>query len=470
MPSAANGKIDKQISSSTENALVDTASMTPIRQAITTIEHKIRNLEKRKSKLESYRDMQNSGKELNTDQKTALAKINEVMMTLEFARDLYKQFLGIAASSERDAKKQAKREAALKNQAEMARLREILLVQDALNQMGTDGVRDDFLNGRNGAAQLTEADLKLLDDLYPAVTPKHESGNPTTFTNEVQAAAEHLLAVVDGKPKDVFGGTYSQVKEILGKIHESGYFDQAQESPIEEESVEVPVEPPVLDLAEPLVEVSSEISLAGPIETITIEASNHPAIINRAPQQAPISVVQALQMSPVPHVLDSVPPHHQPPPQEIFFQPQPQPPRPITEMLGTGNFFFLQESEIDTPEQISTQTFTNQTFMPPPIPLPSHFQPLPHTSPVNHQMPPNGAVQQQVPVQDEALSKPQLVDDLEKHSLGRAQNRGPSLQPTSFYNNGYTNRTSRPAPQQHSRNNNGVQQHHQQGRAQTNRH
>lgn len=62
------------------------------------------------------------------------------------------------------------------------------------------------------------------------MTPKHESGNPTAFTNEVQAAAEHLLAVVDGKPKEVFGGTYSQIKEILGKIHESGYFDQAQVS------------------------------------------------------------------------------------------------------------------------------------------------------------------------------------------------------------------------------------------------
>lgn len=68
----------------------------------------------------------------------------------------------------------------------------------------------------------------MLDDLYPAVTPKHEAGNPTAFTNEVQAAAEHLLSTVDGKPKEVFGGTYSQIKEILGKIHESGYFDQAQ--------------------------------------------------------------------------------------------------------------------------------------------------------------------------------------------------------------------------------------------------
>lgn len=110
--------------------------------------------------MESYRDLQNAGKELNSDQKTAVAKYNEVIHTLDFTRDIYKQFLSINVASEKDAKKQAKREAAAKNQAELARLREILLVQDALNQMGNETVRDDFLHGKNGAAQLTEADLK----------------------------------------------------------------------------------------------------------------------------------------------------------------------------------------------------------------------------------------------------------------------------------------------------------------------
>lgn len=111
-------------------------------------------------KLESYRDLQNAGKELNADQKTAVAKYNEVMQTLEFARDLHKQLGGIAVVSEKEAKKQAKKEATAKNQAELARLREILLVQDALNQMGNEAVREDFLVGRNGAAQLSENDLK----------------------------------------------------------------------------------------------------------------------------------------------------------------------------------------------------------------------------------------------------------------------------------------------------------------------
>lgn len=66
-----------------------------------------------------------------------------------------------------------------------------------------------------------------MDDFYPVVTPKHEPGDPTAFTNQVQAAAEHLLAVVDGKPKEILGATYNQVKEVIGKIHESGYLDQA---------------------------------------------------------------------------------------------------------------------------------------------------------------------------------------------------------------------------------------------------
>lgn len=46
MPSAANVKIDKQITP--ENALVESNTPSPLRQAITVIEHKIRNLEKRK--------------------------------------------------------------------------------------------------------------------------------------------------------------------------------------------------------------------------------------------------------------------------------------------------------------------------------------------------------------------------------------------------------------------------------------
>jgi caprin-1 len=457
MPSAASVKIDKQINP--ENALTDSSqNLTPLRQAITVIEHKIRNLEKRKSKLESYKDLQNAGKELNADQKTAVAKFNEVISTLDFARDLCKQFLGIAVASEKDAKKNAKKEAAVKYQAELARLREILLVQDALNQMGNETVRDDFLNGRNGAAQLSETDLKLLDDLYPAVTPKHEAGNATAFMNEVQAAAEHLLAAVDGKPKEVFGGTYSQIKETLGKIHESGYFDQAQvyeeyvepelvaepeslptEALINNEIVEVVAPPPLQPQELPI----ANVPLTAPvIESLTIE--------NRATQPPPpVLVDQPPQLE---QGLTAEPTMYY---QQLPQQPSPpqlqQPPRPITEMLGTGSFFFLQESEIDPPEQIPSQTFTNQNFNnhpPHPVPVPPHFAVMPNNlTPTNHQVPQiqmgNNGIDDTLRTTEEPL---QIGKD-----GGAPPNRGPprpNNNQSYYQNNGF----NRPRQQNQNRN------------------
>lgn len=72
--------------------------------------------------MESYRELQNSGKDLNQDQKTAVARYDEVVQTLEFARDICKQFSSIATSSEKEAKKLARKEAAAKSQGELAKV------------------------------------------------------------------------------------------------------------------------------------------------------------------------------------------------------------------------------------------------------------------------------------------------------------------------------------------------------------
>lgn len=53
--------------------------------------------------------MQKAGKELNSDQKVAVAKYDEVSHTLDFIRDLAKQIGAVATAAERDAKKQAKK-------------------------------------------------------------------------------------------------------------------------------------------------------------------------------------------------------------------------------------------------------------------------------------------------------------------------------------------------------------------------
>lgn len=110
-------------------------------------------------------------------------------------------------------------------------MREVLLIQDALMNMGTQCVREDFLTGKNGAVKLSEEDLKYLDSLYNEVMMKHhrEEGEPT-FLQQVQKVAEHYVAIIDGKQREVVGTTYNKLKEIISSINQCGYFDQVHET------------------------------------------------------------------------------------------------------------------------------------------------------------------------------------------------------------------------------------------------
>jgi len=80
-------------------------------------------------KIESYREEQKNGKDLNSDQLAAVAKYEEVQQTLEFARDLCKQFNGIAVDAAKQLKKQARKDALEKSQQDLAKVKEILVVQ-----------------------------------------------------------------------------------------------------------------------------------------------------------------------------------------------------------------------------------------------------------------------------------------------------------------------------------------------------
>lgn len=60
-------------------------------------------------KLESYRDIEKSGKPLNEDQKTALSKFDVVAQTLDFVREISKQIAPIAAGAEKEVKKKQKK-------------------------------------------------------------------------------------------------------------------------------------------------------------------------------------------------------------------------------------------------------------------------------------------------------------------------------------------------------------------------
>ncbi|XP_015434983.1 PREDICTED: LOW QUALITY PROTEIN: caprin homolog [Dufourea novaeangliae] len=465
MPSA-NPKLEKQAS---------TETVEPIRQAIIVIEHKIRNLEKRKVKLESYKDLQKNGRELNTDQKTAVAKYDEVLQTLDITRELYKQILGIAQEAVKQQKKMARKEAIERMQQDIAKVREVLLIQDALMNMGTDSIREDFLTGKNGAVKLSEEDLKYLDSLYNEVMTKHHREGEPTFLQQVQKVAEHYVAIVDGKQREVVGTTYNKLKEIINSINQCGYFDQVREVETAVEVTEAIAETQVSEIPaqEQISEEYSSSERHIPPESM-IPIPNFPV------QVAPLPVVSgtAPVSGPIPVVAQPIPPHPAAPVETSYYtnatgfipQPQqqqqqqsqqtqqqpPQAPR-INDVIGTPNFFFLQESELDSPDVTSQAPIVSHQPViyqhqppqdmshipgfanpnpPPPIPMPpSHQQPNMQYSPQHpanfQQQPQQQTPSQQIPQQTQTQNFEHQQENQQTTEEKTEENQDETIAPES---------------------------------------
>lgn len=220
------------------------------------------------------------------------------------------------------------------------------------------------------------------------MTPKHEvneEGQPG-FHIQTAKAADHLYAIIDSRPKEILGTTYTHIKQIVSAVHECGYFDRSAEvvvaSEIEESHVVVPEMEPV-----EVVENEVEAEVAGAYQPGVLPVPPAPAVVP-APAY-PLRPLPPITLQEVEHA--------------YFSQQYPQQ-RPIAEVIGSQNFFFLQESELDSPVgtpqppvipnqpsppgPIPTQTFTNQHFVqlpggrvaePGTLPMPPqpHFPPHP---------------------------------------------------------------------------------------------
>merc|ERR1712223_927544 len=121
MPSASLVSSSNSNGNSTSNMssteVIGSPNDSALSLALQTLEKKVRNLEKRKGKLDGYREDDRKGKELLEDQKNAIAKYDEVMQNLEFARDLQNQFRNFVTEEDRVNKKKVKKEAAGSSQS-----------------------------------------------------------------------------------------------------------------------------------------------------------------------------------------------------------------------------------------------------------------------------------------------------------------------------------------------------------------
>ncbi|KAM4597081.1 caprin-1a isoform 3-T3 [Fundulus diaphanus] len=198
-----------------------------MKQCLGVIDKKVRNMEKKKSKLDDYQARKNKGERLNQDQLDALTKYQEIINNLDFARELQKSFLALGQEVQKAVKKSARREQLQREEIEQRRLKTVLELQYLLDQLGEDGVRQDLKRpDASGSPLLTDANLASFDEFYKLVGP--ERNCDIRLSDQYEEASQHLWSLLEGRDKPVAGTTYKSLRETLDKLLLSGYFDRAE--------------------------------------------------------------------------------------------------------------------------------------------------------------------------------------------------------------------------------------------------
>jgi len=198
---------------------------TSIQAALAIVEKKVRNLEKRKGKLDSYRDILSSGKALDEDQQSAVDKYDEVIGTLEFTKELMGQFSKLATDEAKDKKKIMRKELQEKSRDELSKVTYVLALKEILYSLKNERVLDDLKTGAGGAPKLSREQLAQLQQFGELVNPWGELRDKGNFDKQVNISAEHLIQLAEMKNKSVAGTTYHDLNNLISNIRESGYLE-----------------------------------------------------------------------------------------------------------------------------------------------------------------------------------------------------------------------------------------------------
>ncbi|XP_030335960.1 caprin-2 isoform X3 [Strigops habroptila] len=196
---------------------------TYIDNGLICLKHKIRNIEKKKLKLEDYKDRLKKGEALNQDQLEAVEKYDEVVHNLEFAKELQKTFSGLSQDLLKAQRKAQRRESLLKLEAEKKKLRTILQVQYVLQNFTQEHVQKDFKGGVNGAIYLPSKELDYLIRFAKLTCP--ERNENLSVEDQMEQSSLYFWDLLEGSEKPVVGTTYKHMKDLLSKLLDSRYFE-----------------------------------------------------------------------------------------------------------------------------------------------------------------------------------------------------------------------------------------------------
>ncbi|XP_057711530.1 caprin-2 isoform X2 [Corythoichthys intestinalis] len=193
-----------------------------IENGLICLKHKVRNLEKKKLKLEHYKRRLDRGEALNKDQVAAVATYEQVVHNLEFARELHKVLDSLTQSLLRSQKKALKKEQLVKMEADRRRLSTVLKVQQILTVIQEEHVQKDLLNGRNQAPYLPEHRLNSLSQLANLLGARQD--DRLGSQQRMERAAGIYMDLLEGKEEAVAGSTFKSLKEELTKLFNYNYF------------------------------------------------------------------------------------------------------------------------------------------------------------------------------------------------------------------------------------------------------
>ncbi|XP_044290196.1 caprin-2 isoform X4 [Varanus komodoensis] len=243
---------------------------TYIDNGLICLKHKIRNIEKKKLKLEDYKDRLKKGESLNQDQLEAVEKYDEVIHNLEFAKELQKTFSGLSQDLLKAQRKAQRRETIMKLEAEKKKLCTVLQVQYVLQNFIQEHVQKDFKAGMNGAIYLPSKELDYLTKFAKLTCSGRNK--MVTVEDQMEQSSLYFWDLLEGSEKTVVGTTYKHLKDLLSKLLHSGYFENIPAScniPHKEElKEEMSIRPEFKDELPGRPEQTKQIPKAEPIDQL----------------------------------------------------------------------------------------------------------------------------------------------------------------------------------------------------------
>ncbi|KAM9845813.1 caprin-2 [Aulostomus maculatus] len=202
---------------------------TYIEDGLICLKHKVRNLEKKKLKLEDYKKRLDQGQALNKDQLAAVEKYEQVLHNLGFAQELHRTLDALTQTLLRAQRKVVKREQVMKLEVERNRLSMVLQVQHVLSSLQQDHIKTDLMTGHNQAPQVPAQRLESLDKLAALLGVTRNSR--LSLEEQMDRAALVYLDLLEGKDKPVAGSTCKLLKEELTGLMNSKYFTRLPAPP-----------------------------------------------------------------------------------------------------------------------------------------------------------------------------------------------------------------------------------------------